>query len=93
MHRLLWICVLLAMGGCHQNVAVPTSKELIAHPNLLAEWKAKCDTGEYSHLPASEKADMCFTTQAAGQSLAATAAGKADADFFDANTIRKEKRP
>lgn len=89
MHKSVLVIALLAVCGCHHKVAVPTSKELVANPKLLAEWQAKCNTGEYSHLPATEKADMCFTTQAAGQSLAAAAASKADADFFDANSKRK----
>ena len=90
MRGLILLGVLLAASGCQKKVVVPTSKELIDNPKLLAEWEAKCDKGEYSHLPASQKADMCFPTQAAGQSLAAAKAAKADSDFFETNTLRKE---
>lgn len=93
MHKLLSVCVLLAVCGCDQKVVVPTIKELIDNPQILAEWQAKCDTGEYSHLPAAQKADMCFTTQEAARSVAVAAAGKAEADFFEANTLRKEAKP
>ena len=93
MRGLFLLSVLLAVGGCQKKVAVSTSKELIANPQLLAEWQAKCDTGEYSHRPATQKADMCFTTRAAGQSVAAQEAGQADLDFYEANTRRKVKKP
>lgn len=93
MRALILLGVLLAAGGCQKKVEVPTSKELMANPKLLAEWEAKCNMGEYSHLPASEKTNMCFTTQAAGQSLAARKSGKADSDFFNAISRRKETKP
>jgi hypothetical protein len=89
MRKLLPVVALLAAAGCHKQVVVPTVDELKADPKLLAEWQGKCNAGEYAHLPAMDKANMCFTTQAAGQSLAAAAAAKADSDFFDANTLRK----
>jgi hypothetical protein len=89
MRKLLSIGVLLAIGGCQKQVAVPTAEQLIANRTLLAEWQGKCDTGEYSQLPAGQKSDRCSTTQEATVSVAQMSAGKKDSDFFRANTLRK----
>ena len=89
MRRILFLSALLFVCGCQQNVVVPTAKELIASPPLLARWREKCETGEYSHLPADEKARMCATTGDATISVAQIKAGNEEADFFKANTIRK----
>lgn len=89
MRKLLSFSALLLVCGCHQNVAVPTTKELLANRQLLADWQAKCDTGEYSHLPADQKTNMCFTTQNAVISAAEIQAGKDSQNFYDANTKRK----
>ena len=89
MRKIFSLSALLFVCGCQQNVVVPTAKELIASPPLLAEWRVKCETGEYSHLPADEKAKMCATTGDATISVAQIKAGNEEADFFKANTIRK----
>lgn len=70
MRKLLALCFALAACGCQQNVAVPTIDELMRNPQLLAEWQGKCDSGEYSHLPADRRDSLCFTTQEATRSLA-----------------------
>ena len=90
MRKILSLFTLLIVGGCQQNVVVPTAKELIASPQLLTEWRAKCETGEYSHLPADQKARMCATTGDATISVAQAKAGNEEADFFRQNTIRKK---
>jgi hypothetical protein len=90
MRKLLSLFALLVVCGCQQNVVVPTAKELIASPQLLTEWQAKCDAGAYSHLPADQKAKMCATTGDATISVAQTKAGNEEADFFKQNTIRKK---
>lgn len=89
MRKLLPLCVLLALCGCQPKVAVPTAQQLVADRALLAEWQGKCDTGEYSQLPAARKSDLCSTTQEATIALAQMSAGRKDADFFKANTLRK----
>lgn len=89
MRKKLCLSALLLVCGCQQNVVVPTTKELLANPQLLAEWQTKCDTGEYSHLPADQKARICFTTQNAVISSAEIQAGKDSQNFYDANTKRK----
>ena len=89
MRKLLPLGVLLAVCGCQKQVAVPTAQQLIANRTLLAEWQGKCDTGEYSQLPAAQKSDRCSTTQEATVSVAQMSAGKKDSDFFRANTLRK----
>lgn len=89
MRKIFSLSALLFVCGCQQNVVVPTAKELIASSPLLAEWRVKCETGEYSHLPADEKAKMCATTGDATISVAQIKAGNEEADFFKANTIRK----
>lgn len=89
MRKLLSLCALLAICGCQKQVAVPTAEQLIANRTLLAEWQSKCDTGEYSQLPAAQKSDRCSTTQEATVSLAQRSAGTKDSDFFRANTLRK----
>ncbi|MEG3178800.1 hypothetical protein U1872_21435 [Sphingomonas sp. RB3P16] len=90
MRKILSLCALLVICGCQQNVAVPTAKELIASPPLLTEWQAKCDTGQYSHLPADQKARLCATTGEATISAAQTKAGSEEADFFRQSTVRKK---
>ena len=90
MRKILPLFTLLVVCGCQQNVVVPTTKELIASPQLLTQWQAKCDTGEYSHLPADQKAKMCATTGDATITVAQTKAGNEEADFFKQNTIRKK---
>jgi hypothetical protein len=90
MRKTLPLITLLIVGGCQQNVVVPTAKELIASPQLLTEWRAKCETGEYSHLPADQKAKMCATTGDATISVAQAKAGNEETDFFRQNTIRKK---
>lgn len=89
MRKLIPLCTLLAVCGCQQNIVVPTTKELIDDRQLLADWQSKCDTGEYSHLPADRKANLCSTTQEATISVAQMASGKKESDFFKANTLRK----
>jgi hypothetical protein len=90
MRKILSLSALLFVCGCQQNVVVPTTKELIDSPQLLTEWRVKCETGEYSHLPADQKANMCATTGDAIISVAQAKAGNEEADFFRANTIRKK---
>jgi hypothetical protein len=90
MRKILSLSALLIICGCQQNIVVPTAKELIASPPLLAEWRAKCETGEYSHLPAEQKARMCATTGDATISVTQVKAGNEEADFFEQNTIRKK---
>ena len=90
MRKILSLFALLSVCGCQQNAVVPTTKELIASPPLFAEWRAKCETGEYSHLPAEQKANMCTTTGEAIISRAQIKAGNEEADFFKVNTIRKK---
>lgn len=70
MRKLIFLCIVLAASACHRNVVVPKTDELMTNPQLLAEWQAKCDTGEYSHLPADQKNNFCFTTQEATRSIA-----------------------
>ena len=82
MRKELAILSLLAVCGCQQNIVVPTAKELVNNPSLLREWQAKCDSGEYSRLPADEKARMCATTGDATISVAQVSAGSSEADFF-----------
>ena len=89
MRKLLSVCVLLAVSGCQQQVVVPTAQELIADPQLLTEWQAKCNTGEYTHLPAGRKDELCFTTQSATISVAEKKVGDSGTDFYRANTRRK----
>ncbi len=89
MRKRLCISVLLLVCGCQQNVVVPTTQELLNNRKLLGEWQAKCDTGEYSHLPADQKTNMCSTTQNAVISAAEIQAGKDSQNFYDANTKRK----
>lgn len=89
MRKMLPLLALFFAYGCQQNVVVPTAKELIASPPLFAELRAKCKTGMYSQLPADQKANMCTTTENAIVSVAQIKAGNEEADFFNANTIRK----
>lgn len=89
MTKFLPVCALLVVGGCQQDVGVPTAKELIANRPLFNEWQAKCEAGEYSHLAAEQKARYCSTTQEASISIAEAAAAKSASDFYNANTIRK----
>lgn len=90
MRKILSLCALLIIGGCQQNVVVPTAKELIANPQLLTDWQAKCETGEYSHLMADQKARLCSTTNEAVISVAQVKGGNEEADFFKQNTRRKK---
>ena len=87
--KLFPMCVLLALCGCQPRVVVPTAKDLVADRQLLKVWQGKCDTGEYSHLPADQKATFCSTTADATISVAQEEAGKKEADFFDKSTRRK----
>lgn len=89
MLRTFLIAIPLTVCGCQQKVTVPTHQELMSNPQLLAAWQAKCSTGKFSHLPASQKDEMCFTTREAARSVAITAAAKSEADFFETNAIRK----
>lgn len=89
MRRSLIVVAVLLAGGCQSNAKVPTTQELIADRRLLAEWQQKCDAGEYSRLGAAEEAEMCTTTQNAAISVAQAQSGKADSDFFEANSKRK----
>jgi hypothetical protein len=70
MRKLFVLCITLAVCGCQQEVRVPTTDELMANPQILAEWQTKCDSGEYSHLPADQKDRFCFTTREAARSIA-----------------------
>lgn len=70
MRKLLVLSFALAICGCQQNITVPKTDELLKDPKLLAEWQSKCDSGEYSHLPADQKDNLCFTTREATRSLA-----------------------
>lgn len=70
MRKLSVLCIVLAACGCQQKVTVPTTDELMKNPPLLAEWRAKCETGEYSHLTADQKDNFCFTTREAVRSVA-----------------------
>jgi len=79
----------LAVCGCHEAIKVPTAQELLANRQLLAEWQAKCNTGEYSHLPATDKTDVCSTTNDASISAAQIDAGKTESDFFGNMAKRK----
>lgn len=89
MRKILPLIAFLAVCGCQREVAVPTTQELIGNRELLTEWEAKCNTGEYSHLPADQKTKYCLTTQNASISVLESAAGKSAADFYKANTRRK----
>ena len=70
MRKLFIVPLILAASACNQNVQVPTTNELMANPQHLSEWQAKCDAGEYSHLPADQKQNFCFTTQESARSVA-----------------------
>lgn len=72
MRKFSALCLVLAMCGCQQkqSVSVPTTEQLMADGQLLKAWQGKCDTGEYSQLPAAQKDNMCFTTREAARSLA-----------------------
>ena len=71
MRKLIALCIMLAASACQQqNVVIPKTDELMTNPQLLGQWQAKCDSGEYSHLPADQKNNVCFTTQEATRSLA-----------------------
>ncbi|PZU06509.1 hypothetical protein [Sphingomonas sp.] len=89
MRKIIPVLALVVVAGCHRQVAVPTAQELINNRPLLTEWQVKCDTGEYSHLAATEKADLCSTTHDASMSVAAMKAGKQDSDFFGNMSKRK----
>ena len=89
MRKLIPLCVLVAVCGCQQQVAVPTAQQLIADRALLAEWQGKCDTGAFSQLAPAQKSNLCSTTQEATISVTQMSSGKKDSDFFKANTLRK----
>ncbi len=89
MRAKLGLSVLFVLAGCQRQVAVPTAQELIGNRQLLAQWRGKCETGEYSHLVAAAKANLCSTTHDATISVAEIEAGKSGSNFFDANTKRK----
>jgi len=89
MRKALPIFSLLLICGCQQEATAPTAQELIDNRPLLTEWQKKCDTGDYSHLPADQKERMCSTTHNATIAVTQAAAGKKESDFFKANTIRK----
>lgn len=89
MRKALPILFLLMICGCQQEVTAPTAQELINNRPLLTEWQTKCDTGEYSHLPADQKERMCSTTHNATIAVTQAAAGKKESDFLKANTIPK----
>lgn len=90
MPNIRYLCVLLVVCGCQQNISVPTTKELVRNPQLLREWQAKCNTGNYSNLPANQKGNLCFTTREAARSVAVTKAGNEEANFFGQNARRKK---
>lgn len=89
MRLIVTIFAMILISGCEQSVAVPTVKDLLANPQLLTEWRAKCETGEYSQMPVNQKAEMCATTDNAIISSAQAKAAEADIDFLEANTKRK----
>lgn len=89
MRKLLGLSALLMVCGCQSSVKVPTSQELVLNRQLLAEWQAKCNTGEYRQLAAAEKADLCSTTQDASITVVQMQAGKKDSDFFGDMSKRK----
>ncbi|AYJ84669.1 hypothetical protein D3Y57_00790 (plasmid) [Sphingomonas paeninsulae] len=89
MRTLFAMSVLLATCACQQKVSVPTSQDLIGNRQLLAVWQTKCDTGDYSQLGATEKTEMCSSTQDATTSVAQIESGKKESDFFKASTLRK----
>lgn len=60
----------LLVCGCNQDVKVPTTEELLKDRNLLSQWEEKCTKGEYSHLPADKRTNLCSTTMEADQSIA-----------------------
>ncbi len=70
MRKVVVLCALLVVTACQKKVEVPTTDELMKNPQLLAEWQSKCETGEYSHLPADQKDNLCFTTREAARSVA-----------------------
>jgi hypothetical protein len=72
MRKFSALFLVLAICGCQQkqSESVPTTDQLMADGQLLKAWQGKCDTGEYSQLPAAEKDNMCFTTREAARSLA-----------------------
>ena len=89
MRKLLVPIAFLFVCGCQPAVKVPTAQELVANPSLLAEWQAKCNTGEYSQLSAAEKANLCSTTQDASMTVTQMQAGKKESDFFGNMSKRK----
>lgn len=89
MRKRLSITALVFVYGCQQNVVVPTTKQLLTNRQLLSDWQAECDTGEYSQLPADQKTKMCSTTENAVISAAEIQAGKDSQNFYDANIKRK----
>ena len=88
MRRLVPLTALALVGGCQQQVAVPTAQDLLGNRQMLSEWQGKCNTGEYSQLPAARKGELCSTTQEATISASELSAGNRADDFYDANTKR-----
>ena len=89
MRKFLSISALLIVCGCQQNVVVPTTQELVANRRLLTEWETKCNTGEYSHLSADQKTNLCSTTQNAIITVAELKTAENAKSFYDVNTKRK----
>ncbi len=89
MRNVLGLATLSLLCGCQQQVTVPTAQQLADNPKLLDEWRAKCGTGEYSHLAATEKANLCTSTDQAVATVALRKSSNADADFFDSISKRK----
>lgn len=81
--------MLLLVCGCQPSVKVPTAQELVGDPQLLADWQARCDTGEYSHLSGTEYSKMCSSTHDASMTVTQMQAGKKDSDFFGNMSKRK----
>jgi hypothetical protein len=89
MRKLLAATMLLLVCGCQPSVKVPTAQELVGNPQLLADWQARCNTGEYSHLAGAEYSKMCSSTQDASMTVTQMQAGKKDSDFFGNMSKRK----
>jgi hypothetical protein len=65
MRKFSALCLVLAICGCQQkqSVSVPTTDQLMADSQLLKAWQGKCDTGEYSQLPAARRT-ICASRRA-----------------------------
>lgn len=89
MRKILAVTMLLLVCGCQSSVKVPTAQELVGNPQLLADWQARCDTGEYSHLAGTEYSKMCSSTQDASMTVTQMQAGRKDSAFFGNMSKRK----